>query len=272
MARQFSLPSPVRPGKTDKWLICESLSDLAARKPRKMGGDFGQVAPQRRLAATGELTRVAAADKYLAKLEEVSILSGKRVWENNVTGALPDVGAFVAGSPLSMRSRRKTRDDSAPLGIIFDGTTSGGISHSDMEKRGTVVLALVRLLAMRRPIELWLAAGLGGANGQGSWIATRLDTAPLDLARACYALSNPLATRVLGYESIQGEIEGAYGAWPYNGGALSATDFHKVCAQAFPHLTDILAIPGIIISDDMVKKPEAWLRAQVAKYCDGEGE
>ena len=269
MVHKLSHASPICDGATDKWLICESLAELA-QSAQGHGSCFGSGSEEAKKAQTGELSRVADADAYLAKLESLSVLSAKRSWQDNVTGSVPNVGAYLAGSPTAMRFRRSSREESAPLGIVFDGTTSGGISDSDMTKRGVVVLALVRMLAMRRPVELWLAAGLGGSNSQGSWVATRLETAPLDLARACYALSNPKATRVLGYSAIYGAHTGSDGCWPYNGSALTADKFHAVASRAFPHLTDILAIPGILNSDALLKNPEAWLRAQVAKYCEGE--
>lgn len=148
-----------------------------------------------------------------------------------------------------------------------------------MVTRGTIVLALVRALSIRRPIELYICISLDANkthDGQklsepgGAYLACRIDTAPLDLTRAAHYLSHPSITRYLGYSTLR-TVNGATGMWQYCSKAgLQADVFTDVCRQAFPQYTDILAIPAMHRDDPLRADPLKWLQEKINLYASDE--
>jgi hypothetical protein len=144
---------------------------------------------------TGDISAVAESDALLARMEEhIHMPSTRATWTDDVSGAFPNIPAFLSGQPLNMRQRVKVQIDSAPLAIMVDLGISGGISAQQVRNRGIAILALTRALSAHRPIELW-ACDFGAAdeqNGYGSktnavLVAAKIETSPLDLAAASYA-------------------------------------------------------------------------------------
>ena len=212
----------------------------------------------------GDLAGVPASDKFLAAFENLIPVS--RAWRtyDSVVGGSVNVPAFLAGQPLSMRQRRRVLIETAPLCVMADLTSSAGISADNVRKRGCAILALVRLLSAIRPVELWAVIALG-VRGQRDSVCVRLDTAPLDLARAAHVLTHPSVSRCLGYGSLH-QAFNAGGQWGYGD-----IDKHRKCAADTyrEHLcpgSDALFVPPVFLTDDSINAPEKWLRDMIARY------
>ena len=149
---------------------------------------------------TGDMAGVAASDRLLEQFEKD--LHPSAAWRtfSVVAGGAPNVGAFLAGSPVAMRQRRRVVDAAAPLTVFVDTVSSGGISAGDLKKRGAAILALVRALSGVRPVTVYAVAAMQQHGCANSWIMVRLDQ-PLDLARAAFALAHPAFARGLAYEA-----------------------------------------------------------------------
>jgi len=205
----------------------------------------------------GDQSLVAESDTFLEKLEDQTPHS--LGWRNvdDVVGAVPNVPAFIAGHPQCMRRRERTRKDTAPLAIYMDLTSSGGISERDVTRRGVALLALTRVLIERRPVELWVGASLGCPHRSGT-VAWRIDTAPLDLARAAYHVGATAMSRGFGYAICQHHM-GTKGGWPFN-------DYAKHCRTAKQRLQavfpgqEIMYVPPIKLHDELTKNPIGWIR------------
>lgn len=138
---------------------------------------------------------------------------------HSVTGAFPDVAAFLAGDPECMiefgemdepRSGRAVR-------IHVDIIASGGTQTDVMVKRGAVVVALVELLeTLGFTTEVWLESrNNGGAyhhrqDGSGVGVITDLICAktagePLDVDGLMFAIANPSTLRRLLFRWWEGE-------------------------------------------------------------------
>lgn len=274
-ARHFTLDTPLGAshshGTKDHWTLCDAPSDLAALPCDRahtaarawQGGSHAQAA---QWARDGKLEHVAASDRWLEHFEALAeqiITPSSRIIED-VAGAVPNVPAYVAGVPLTMRRRTRDTSDRAPVCVIVDTTISAGCSQDDIKKRGAVILALVRLLSVRRPLELWTGTGLNHGRG-AAYCFTRLDTTPLDLARAAFMLCDTAATRCLGYGALM--ERGAGGGWPYNGGrALQIDAWRTIAAQAFPHLSHFVPVPGLHLNDPLLRDPLAWISARLREF------
>lgn len=226
--------------------------------------------PIHEMMVSGDLSGVPESDKLLTKFEDISPLSQK--WRNisDVVGGVPNVPAFLAGHPMTMRRRQRMMVDKAPLCAFIDLTVSASINNKTMQTRGAVALAFVRMLASQRPVELWACCGVGGL-GYSSNILIRIDTAPLDLARAAHLMTHPGATRLLCYGTNRflcrdklGKEWG--GSWAYDDVNLyrkNALDNFK--AQVNPS-AECIMLPAAYAGDPMVAKPEEWLRGMLEKY------
>lgn len=226
-----------------------------------------------RYCRDGDLSRVASSDALLTRFERFAFETERQHWVDDVCGGFPNVPAFLSGHPLAMRRRIADKDGAAPLAVIVDLTTSAGISAEAIERRGAAILALVRLLTMRRPVELWAGAITGaGANDRDlCGVFAKIETAPLDLATAAFAMTHPGFSRRLCY-AIADKEAGFVGAWPYRNHAVSREHMRAICAQAFTHSADTLAIPPAHIGDMIDKDPEGWIEARLAELAPAQLE
>lgn len=265
-------PGTVKGGATDHWRIFDGPSELASMGAnefwRERGGRWygGTGAQARAWARNGKPDEVAASDALMTALEAQAELIVTRSHSiiSDVAGMVPNVPAFLAGQPLAMRRRQRDHSERAPVAVIVDTTISAGVSHETLQKRGAAILAFVRLLSARRAVELYAGVGVGtdSYRGGAAYVMTRIDTAPLDLARAAFMLCHTSATRLLGY----GAAKGFNGHWPYGRDALNVVAWREVAAQAFPHCTDIVAVPGLHLFDPLLRDPTAWILARLAEF------
>lgn len=150
--------------------------------------------------AEGDLSLVEASDKILTKIEaEFSFVTGHAETIATVAGGAVNVPAMLSGSPMCMRRRRQTVSEIGPITVMVDSGALAEVSPETMRRRGVAVLALVRVLSRIRPVDLWVsAAHWAGSRGDVSVMtAVRIETAPLDLARAAFVLVHPAFHRRL---------------------------------------------------------------------------
>lgn len=261
----------------DHWLLFDSPGELAAYAVATCrGGKHWDATADSwrgessddaaRLTQQGDLSRVARSDALLERFERFAIETERKRWTDDVCGGFPNVPAYLAGHPLAMRRRIADRDGGAPLAIVLDLSSSASITAGAIERRGAAILALVRILTMRRPVELWAGCALDAdRRTNASLIFTRIDTTPLDLARAAYVMTSAGFARSLVYNI--GHAKHAFsGGWPY-GDASSRHVFAEMCAAGFTHADHVLAIPAAHKEDAIEKDPEGWIEARLAELA-----
>jgi hypothetical protein len=150
----------------------------------------------------GNEAAVAESDRLLSDMETLVPVSRSWRMMNSVIGTCPDVPQYLAGNPYNMRLRRRVTSATAPLSIFVELVASGGVDTATCLKRGAAMLALVRMLATVRPVELWCVIAIGRRRSRSS-LCVRLDTTPLDLARSAHVFTHPSVFRALGYKSLE---------------------------------------------------------------------
>lgn len=211
----------------------------------------------------GDMAAVPASDALLDQFERFTFASNRAQWADSMAGACPNVPAFIAGQPLTMRHRVKVQHAAAPLAVIVDLTTSASISSKVIQKRGAAILALVRILSARRPVELWAGCCMDAQSRTNSFGAyARIDTAPLDLARAAFVLTSPAFSRGLCYK-IGYAREGFTGGWPFGRDQISRTMMPDLILPALPHVTEALCIPPAHADDQISTDPEGWVAGKL---------
>ena len=273
--RKFKAPSQIADGSVDEFVIGDNLTDFANHVQNLNNAKWrGHYDPwygnmtQRdgiRHAREGHLPSVAPSDEFLAQVENlIPAPTAKAQIIDDVVGCLPNVPAMLAGQPLTMRRKVKREHEAAPIAVVVDTTVSGGLTQEQMQRRGAAILALVRAISSRRPVELWTGTGLGTPSG-AVWQFWRINTAPLDLARAAFLLAHPAATRGLQY-GIGYRDHNFTGRWPYGRGVVDGDAYRGIIARALPHIGECIAVPAAHVRDETVSDPIAWIKEKVAAH------
>lgn len=227
-------------------------------------GDTGYAERAKRII--NKIMHVAPAPKTRKKVRAVA------------GGGYLDVGAAYAGSPVCLVQRRVVKDERAPVKIVFDCSVSGAISAETIERRGAAVLALVQRLSAERAVDLHVIGGLK-ASGAGTMIAAMpIQTRPLDLGRAAWALSSPSVLRrlffscstQLAWTKSGKPVQTDHIAWAFNDHTWQQK---KLCAwyaeQLGAHKDDTLLLESRYIDAGDFNSDEdaaAWVNKTLARF------
>jgi hypothetical protein len=225
-----------------------------------------------RFARVGDLKRVAPSDAWLTKFESLSPMRGAWQTVSDVTGSIAIIPAVLSGHPLAMRRRKRVATETAPLSVCVDLVSSGGIESKVLEKRGALILALVRALSATRPVDLWVGGSAYPSDNNKNktyhvWM--KLETAPLDLARAAHVMTSSAFSRGLLYATVCHEHDkenDSWGLrWPYNDNAWSRANMRPVLSRVIGS-DDMLCIAAPYMADKLVNEPEAWFADMLKQY------
>jgi hypothetical protein len=267
-----------QPSAIENFVVCDlpAFADCADQLPtekQNVGKEgtrwWGGMTYQKSVTALrdGDMGGVAASDKLLAEMETLVPVSQSWRTHNSVVGMCPNVPQYLAGNPYNMRLKRRCATTTAPLSIFVELVASAGIDARTCLKRGAAMLALVRMLANLRPVELWCVIAIGQRNSRSS-LCVRLDTLPLDLARSAHVFTHPSIFRALGYRSLEREFypRGWNGDWAFGDHALHV----RTAAESYRRLlkpgSDVLFMPPVHVSDVYLTEPAKWLRAMIAQH------
>lgn len=257
---------------------------------------LGGVTPEKAVAMlkTGDMSMVGEAERLLGKMDVHFETAGVRLGVG-VAGMMPSVPDFLGGGPEAMYHLEEVESTMQPLKIIVDTASSAGIDSDTLRKRGAIVTAAVLGLAATREITLEAIAFLD-ADGEGGRFAcdtktgeiggdkqanvgvvrVAINTNPLDLASACYALCHSGFTRRIAYGIAQHIFKANlyWGTWKGKR-LVHNEDINNLAIEMRVLGADIantLFIPGIHLSDPMLKDPEGWVAKILAKYSNDEGQ
>lgn len=173
---------------------CRDHFDRADRKGGGKKWNGGNMADTIQWARLGDNALVPRSDKLMDRLEAMERPERSMfVTQNMVAGGVPNVPAYLSGSPMAMRMRRRVMAPMAPVVVLSDNFAAFNVKKEQILRRGAAVLALVRALTAYRPVTLYSTIGLAADKKMVG--AFRVETAPLDLARAAWALGSPTVLR-----------------------------------------------------------------------------
>lgn len=282
MERLIDLPSLNGAAKRDMIALYSDVESFAARADRAdkshsyarasdWNGNVAFAENVRRCRA-GDLSRVAASESYLAALESrFQFQTSAYRTIDSMAGGVPNVPAMLAGQPMHMRQRRRMIKEAAPLNVMVDVTSSGGIDSATLERRGAALLALVRILSSVRPVSLYVCVNAlpsSARNLTSSAVAVRIETAPLDLARAGHLLCSTGISRQIGYTIMcenAGQRSSGGIAWPYNGADHSRKNGVAYWQRAIG-LDEMLFLAPVYIGDKSVSNPVEWIADMLRQY------
>jgi hypothetical protein len=258
-----------QPSAKDKFRLCdaEGFREMLEHH-RQAGIQYGSAYDQAIDGLRhGDAALSARAERYLARFEDDVFTGQGFSTRNSVVGGVPNIGAYLAGNPMNMRQRFRTTTETAPLAIFLELTGSAGISEESYIERGAAMLALVRLLSNTRAIELWTCTTYGG-TGLLKMIACKIDTQPLDVARASYVLcGRSLAMPgyfVNGAEMGSHTSLGGVSGWAYGVPELERKWAGEILRRIINPGMEMVYLPAAHLSD--IREPEAWVRDMLARY------
>lgn len=219
----------------------------------------------------GDNSLVPQAEKLLAKFTD-RLEVPQRTYMPDVCGSYPIVPEAIAGYPLSMRRRVEMESDSAEIHVYVNITCSMSEGKDTFVKRGTAVLALVWALSRIRPVSLYVMSTLDGPNfGEDENVTVcKINTQPLDLATACYALTSPgfLRNVCFTYAERISPLGGFAGSWPQGYNHRDPDKYHAGLRQRLGAPKDSLFIRPVFSGDLSVTNSEKWIAEQLAKFTN----
>ena len=151
---------------------------------------FGNLSYQqiRDYAVHGDESLVPEAEKLIAQLN-AEIELERPEWLPSVCGAYGIVAEYLADSPTPMRLKSKVPSDNTPIGIWVDLTSSAGVSHDIIMRRGVVVLALVLKLQQLRAVDLHCCHVQPDDSNGGTFTDLVMPTRPMQLGVVTHVLT-----------------------------------------------------------------------------------
>jgi len=215
---------------------------------------------------TGYQAGTNRARELFDQLTDAMPETARPSWDLSVAGQFPCVPAYLAGVPDCMYRRDSRKTDSAPLRVFASIGVSGGITAADAERRGAAVLALCMKLEAVRPVELYLYSDMGG-SGYACTPIVRVQTQPLDLASASYAMANIATLRRICFRFVDYHTNNLWQggwAWDLDPSHSVARDATRAAVGA---TADDLVIPAMYVDDPCVTTPVEWINRQLNRYA-----
>lgn len=214
---------------------------------------------------------IAGDDRYTKQAEDLlehlreEIEIPRPSWHASAWGALPNVPDFLCGEVDCMRMINYDNSQSAPIVVYFDPTSSAAISHSDLAKRGVAVLALCMALSQIRPLELRTFSDIDAFGDEHALITAKIQTNPLMISEAAFALCNPGYARGLTYCLANVRL-GFEGMWGFGDHCEDYAQRVKIMSASLKANEQDIVIPGANKLDDLIKNPVAWVKREINRH------
>lgn len=217
--------------------------------------------------ANGDMSLVQEAEALVNKMIDAQVFTlGVPMLQHSVVGFVPNVPAAIIGHPKDMwrRNTEDTQSLNSPLSIYAEVVVSGGVSHEELMQRGIAVLAFVMAMQSVRPIELYTYQGLGNSHGAYGTV-TKVETKPLDLARAAWMLTSPGYARTLAFAGAY-HLGPADGSWPWNSYPVKS-EYEPSMREMLEMQPEDIFLCGAFLNDKLaLSNPVEWVRQMIAKH------
>jgi hypothetical protein len=166
-----------------------------------------------------------------------------------------------------MRRRQQVEGERAPVRLILDTTSSGGIRADKLQRRGAAMLALTMALIEERPVELWQLTSLDMRyGGNASIMMVRCPTAPVNLGVCAHILTSQQWTRGCGYGYLkQCQRSGIGWSFVSPDTEQNKRKYHRLMRAALDLSPQDILVDGIFLHDPLVDAPVAWINGELAK-------
>jgi hypothetical protein len=239
----YEIPQNLTPLTKDKWTGGESINQTYY------------------FAQYGNKSLVPEAEKLISKIEtQISI--PRKLWTRNVAGSFCAVPDHLAGRPTAMRRLIHESSEHTPINIYVRPNSSANITAEQLQKRGIAILALVMALARLRPINLnYCFLGDSKNDAFHTCLIARIETAPLNLAQACYVLTSAGFYRTLSF-SLAHQVNGFRGNRVRTFEETEEIIYHNLGKD--PKQT--LIIGPVHHNDPIINTSIIWINEQIHRF------
>lgn len=152
------------------------------------------------LAETGDPRLVSAQSEAVNRVAAGLAATPTMTSVRAMSGARVDVGAYLGGSPRCMVRRVRAPRPVRHVAVYVNGACGADISARNMLVRGATVVGLLEALQTQQiGVDLFLVVGTHGRSDGSCFQVIRIDSQPLDLSVASFAIAHPAFTRNVAY-------------------------------------------------------------------------
>lgn len=217
---------------------------------------------------SGDTSQLDAAKQVMDQLQIDDLVSElQSTLVPTIAGFIPNVPALVAGHPEGMFKRQYIESPNVvtPLTVYVDVIVSGGLTHTELIKRGVACLAFVLAMETIRPVDLYTVQCTTGRSDKAYITTTKIASRPMDLGRAVWMLTNPSYARRLAFTGCSYLTGRFAGGWAFGG--PSNNYYEKGMRKALEMLpTDVFIKGGHLYDDLMLTNPVKWVRKMVEQH------
>lgn len=219
-------------------------------------------------ALNGDASLVAMATSAIDKIETTVEGNVRAQNEYSFSGSRVSVPSYLSGNPRAMVRRVKREMPTRSISIVVSTTCSGDIGADIMLKRGCTILALLELLqAQQIQVELSLLAETHGKTDGDLYQLIRIESKPLDLSTAAFAIAHPAFARNMTY-AMSHHLDGFNGGWPKSrpfGGRSAMSVWYGNLRKTLGLTDSDLLIEGASSWDPLVARPEEWIKERMSQ-------
>jgi hypothetical protein len=195
----------------------------------------------------------------------------RKQYISSIAGSRVSVPEYLAGSPFCMKRRVPREMAVRSINIYVSTTCAAAIDAKNMLKRGATILALLEYLQVTQvAVGLYLLAETYGRTDGDFIQVIQVESDPLDLSTAGFAIAHPSFARHLTYGMAE-RMDGFNGAWGVEHGTYGESKtYTKHLAEKLGMGADDIYIPSPTWRDEMIiSKPDEWLAARIEKIQAG---
>ena len=154
-------------------------------------------------AVMGDASSEDEIEKMMEQFQDMPIKALARERVKAYHGGRVSIPAYIMGKPKPSRKWVIRPVAHAPLTIVVNVGSSGGVRKSTLKKRGVAIAAMVAQLAKTRPVEFHLAVG-GIIRDVTSFISVEFPMGNVDLSRLAFLLADQGFARAMGFAAMSG--------------------------------------------------------------------
>jgi hypothetical protein len=219
----------------------------------------------------GSLKHVDQVDALMSQFKTLTIQSRRYEIRPSVAGGAVNVGAYIAGQPMHMRRYERVLSGQAPLTVVANLMASESVSSNQMRARGATILAFVRIMAAIRPVTLYVMGGgfVIPSPKTAIYYIVKLDTCPIDLARAAHIFCESGVTRcgIMGVIYAMGNATPGAMGWPYRSRNLITKHLTQALFSRFLPEAEYVYVPAYHQADAIATAPELWIKSMIEQYA-----
>ena len=205
--------------------------------------------------------------EWLGKLPAATLRPSK--WVTGGAGYLPNVPAYLSGSPRHMQ-RRQAAPSQAPVKIYIESLHSATCSDAEIAARGAAIMSLIERVRASRPVDLCFIGSMYDRPSKVTrCLQIRSNAQQMNPDALAFALCSPSLGRRLMFVYAENGGANEYHSWGWNLGGPTNPAYMDKVRETFNMAPADIHIPGLYTTEArrLMKDPAAW----VQEYLDAAG-